>query len=34
MRTDGSKIDRFIFAVLLGCLCVLGSAFAQTAPPR
>jgi hypothetical protein len=34
MRTDGSKIDRFIFAVLLCCLCVLGSAFAQTAPPK
>ena len=32
MRTYSSKINRLIFDVLLGCLLVAGSAFAQTPP--
>jgi hypothetical protein len=34
MTTDSSKINRLIFAVVLGCLLGAGSAAAQTAPPK
>src|SRR3984957_4931836 len=34
MRIDSSKINHLTFAVLFGCLCSFGSAFAQTAPPK
>src|SRR5580658_5563998 len=34
MKFNGSKLSRIVCAVLLGCLCTGGNAFAQTASPR
>src|SRR5580658_5236303 len=34
MKFNGSKMSRIVCAVLLGCLCTGGNAFAQTAQPE